>query len=200
MDNDDAGINIENFETTTDYVENHIIGSATEEKSNAPIETTEGSVFATFSNMKLDGNIYNSSGWEASKEADSLAGAGDYTNEVGGGASDATDLSIVLSNVELNGSISTTEAYHKMSVISHKDYDQIGEVTNKVVVPENAGIVVKLTNNSKWNVAETCYVTSLTVDETSSVECSKIYVNGKEEILEKNRTYSGVIKLAVNER
>jgi hypothetical protein len=33
MDNDDAGINIENFETTTSYEEKHVKGVATEEES-----------------------------------------------------------------------------------------------------------------------------------------------------------------------
>lgn len=196
MDNDDAGINVENFETTTDYVENHVKATATEESTKAASTAGEGSVYATFSNMTLNGDIYNASGWEKAKEADSLAGAGDYDNEVGGGASAAADLSLVLDNVVYTGIVSTTEAFHNQKVIGHVDYDQIGEVNNTVCIPENAGIVVKLMNNTTWNVCGTGYVTSLTVDETSSLGDAKVYVNGKETEVEAGKTYTGVVKIA----
>ncbi len=195
MDNDDAGINVQNFETTTDYVEKHVTATATEEQTRAAVKAGEGSVYATFSNMELNGNIYNASGWEMAKEADSLAGSGDYTNEVGGGASAAADLSLVLNNVTYTGCVSTTEAFHNQTVIGHVDYDQIGEVNNTVCIPENAGIIVKLINHAAWNVSGTGYVTSLTVDETSELKDAVVYVNGKETAIEAGVTYTGVIKL-----
>ena len=195
MDNDDAGINVETLETTTDYVENHVKGTATETSTRAASSLGEGSVYATFSNMTLNGNIYNASGWEAAREADSLAGDGNYENEVGGGASAAADLGLVLDNVIYTGLISTTEAFHNQSVIGHKDYDQIGVVNNTVCIPENAGIVVKLRNNTKWNVTGTGYVTSLTMDETSSIGDAKVFVNGEETEIEANKTYTGVIRI-----
>ncbi len=200
MDNDDAGINNENFETTTSYEEKHVKGVATEEESNASSIVKEGGVFATFSNMQLCGDMYNSSGWEESKEADSLAGAGDYTNEVGGGASEATDLSVVFDNVSYMGVISTTEAFHNQSVITHKDYDQIGEVNNKVCIPENAGVVVKVTNNSRWDVTGTGFVTGLIIDETSSMTAEKVFLNGKELEIEKGKFYRGVIRIEGKEK
>lgn len=195
MDNDDAGINVETMETTTEYVENHLKATASENKTNAACEAGEGSVYATFSNMELNGNIYNASGWEIERAADSLAGDGNYDNEVGGGASSAADLSLVLDNVQYNGVVSTTEAYHNQSVISHKDYDQLGVVNNTVCIPENAGIIVKLRNHTVWNVTGTGYVTSLTVDETSSMGDAKVFVNGEEIIVEAGKTYTGVIRI-----
>ena len=195
MDNDDAGINVETLETTTDYVEKHVKATATEESSNAAVTAGEGSVYATFSNMTLNGDIYNASGWEAAREADSLAGDGNYENEVGGGASAAADLSLVLDNVAYTGLVSTTEAYHNQSVISHADYDQIGVVNNTVCIPENAGIIVKLRNNTKWDVTGTGYVTSLTIDETSSIGDAKVFVNGAETSVEPGKTYTGVIRI-----
>ena len=195
MDNDDAGINVETLETTTDYVEKHVRGKATEQHTNAAVKAAMGAVFATFSNMRLEGNIYNASGWEAAKEADQLSGDGNYENEVGGGASAATDLSLVLDNVNYTGTVSTTEAYHSQSVIGHRDYDRIGVVSNSVCIPENAGIVVRLQNHSTWNVRGTGYITSLTVDETSSIGTARVFVNGVETAVEAGKTYTGVIRI-----
>ena len=195
MDNDDAGINVETLETTTDYVEQHVKATATETDSHAATTVGEGSVYATFSNMTLNGDIYNASGWELAKEADSLSGEGNYENEVGGGASAAADLSLVLDNVQYTGLVSTTEAYHNQEVIGHKDYDQIGVVKNTVCIPENAGIIVKLRNNTVWNVTGTGYVTSLTIDDSSSIGDAKVYVNGTETVVEAGKTYTGVIRI-----
>ena len=198
MDNDDAGINVANFETTTDYIERHINATATEISTRAGTLVREGGVFSTFSNTTLIGDIYNASGWEGFKETVSLAGAGEYANEVGGGSSASTDLSVVLDNVIYTGLISTTEAYHKKSVIGHADYDLIGEVTNTVCIPENAAVVVRLKNNTIWNVTGTGYVTSLTIDETSSIGNAKVYVNGKEIEVKTGTTYTGVVKIVGN--
>ncbi len=198
MDNDDAGIDVATMETTTDYVEKHVKATATEEATKAATVAGEGSVYATFSNMTLNGDIYNASGWEEAREADTLSGDGNYENEVGGGASAAADLSLVLDNVVYTGLVSTTEAYHNQDVIGHADYDQIGVVNNAVCIPENAGIIVKLRNNTVWNVTGTGYVTSLTVDETSSIGDAKVFVNGTEVAVEAGVTYTGVIRIEGN--
>ncbi len=198
MDNDDAGIDVETLETTTDYVENHVKATATETATKAATTVGEGSVYATFSNMTLNGDIYNASGWEAAREADTLSGDGNYENEVGGGASAAADLQLVLDNVTYTGMVSTTEAYHNQSVVTHKDYDQIGVVNNTVCIPENAGIIVKLRNNTVWNVTGTGYVTSLTIDETSSIGDATVYINGEETAIEAGKTYTGVIRIEGN--
>jgi len=195
MDNDDAGINTENLETTTDYVEAHVVGKAAETSTDAASVVKAGGVFATFSNTTLNGDIYNASGWEKAKEADALGGMGDYENEVGGGSSKATDLNLILDNVAYTGIVSTTEAYHQKQVITHVDYDLLGVVANTVCVPENAGIVVNLRNNTTWNVTGTGYVTSLTVDETSSVGEAKVYVDGALTEVKANETYIGVVKI-----
>ena len=101
----------------------------------------------------------------------------------------------MLDNVEYSGVVSTTEAFHNQAVIGHKDYDQIGVVNNTVCIPENAGIIVKLRNHTVWNVTGTGYVTSLTIDQTSSMGDAKAYVNGKETEIEAGKTYTGVIRI-----
>ena len=121
MDNDDAGIDVATMETTTPYVEKHVKASASEEKTHAAVEAGEGSVYATFSNMTLNGDIYNASGWEAAREADSLSGEGNYENEVGGGASAPADLSLVLDNVVSAGHIGEDEAVHHQSTSGRKE-------------------------------------------------------------------------------
>lgn len=200
MDNDDAGINTESefLETTADYIEAHVEGRATETSTNAASVVQVGGVFAVFSNTTLNGDVYNASGWEKAKEADILGGMGDYTNEVGGGSSKATDLNLILDNVTYTGNVSTAEAYHEKPVIGHIDYDLIGVVNNTVCVPENAGIVVNLKNNTTWNVTGTGYVTSLTIDETSTMGNAKVYVNGVETKVEAGKTYTGVVKIVGN--
>jgi len=200
MDNDDAGINTESefLETTADYIEAHVEGRATETSTNAASVVQVGGVFAVFSNTTLNGDVYNASGWEKAKEADILGGMGDYTNEVGGGSSKATDLNLILDNVIYTGNVSTAEAYHEKPVIGHIDYDLIGVVNNTVCVPENAGIVVNLKNNTTWNVTGTGYVTSLTIDETSTMGNAKVYVNGVETKVEAGKTYTGVVKIVGN--
>ncbi len=195
MDNDDAGINLENLETTTDYVENHAKAQATETSTNAGSHVEIGGVFSTFSNMTLNGDIYNASGWEESKAITELAGMGDYDNEVGGGASKVTDLSVVLDNVKYSGVISTSESFHHQPVISHIDYSQIGDVTNVVRTPENAAIVVELKNGTTWTVTGTGYITGLMVDETSSIGDAKVYVNGQETSIVPGEFYKGIIRI-----
>lgn len=195
MDNDDAGINPKTLETTTEYVENHGAATATEERTDAACQAGMGSVYATFSNMELCGDIYNASGWERAKEADSLASEGNYENEVGGGASAATDLSLTLDHVAYSGVISTTQARHSQPVIGHLDYKEIGVVSHTVCVPERAGIIVRLRNHAIWNVTGTGYVTSLTIDGTSSLVGAKVYVNGQETQIEAGRAYTGVIRI-----
>ncbi len=195
MDNDDAGVDTQTLETVKDYVEKHVAGSATETSTNAPSAARETAFLATFSNMRLQGNIYNASGWEAAREADVLAGMDAYDNEVGGGASAATDLKLVLDSVDYTGTISTTEAFHQKSVIGHLDYALIGDVRNEIRLPENAGIMVRLQNHSTWNVRGTGYVTSLTVDETSSIGSARVFVNGVETAVEAGKTYTGVIRI-----
>ena len=197
MDNDDAGIDVSNLETTTDYVENHVKAAATETSSNAPSTAGSGSVFATFANMTLNGDIFNASGWEAAKNANPLDLA-DYENDVSGGASSVTHLSVLLSNVVYTGLISTTEAKHDLPAITYREYEQIGEVNNTVCIPENAGLVVSLKNSTIWNVTGTGYMTSLTVDSTSSLGNAAVYVNGVKTSIEAGKTYTGVIKIVGN--
>lgn len=194
MDNDDAGIDVSNLETTTNYIENHIQPTATETSSNAPSNAGSGSVFATFANMTLNGDIFNASGWEAAKNANPLDLA-DYENDVSGGASSVTNLSVVLDNVVYTGLISTSEARHNLPVITYKEYDQIGEVSNTVCIPENAGLIVSLKNSTIWNLTGTGYLTSLTVDESSRLGNAEVWVNGVKTSIEAGKTYVGVIKI-----
>ena len=199
MDNDDAGVDTATLETVKDYVEQHISGSATEERSSAPVQPGAGAFLATFSNMSLRGNIYNASGWEAAREADILAGMDAYDNEVGGGASAAADLKLVLDNVEYAGTVSTTEAFHQKKVIGHLDYALIGDVRNEIRLPENAGISVVLRGCSVWKARGKGYITALTVEEGARLENAKVFVNGVETAIETGKTYSGVIRIEAAE-
>ena len=195
MDNDDAGVDTQTLETVKDYVEKHVPGTATEERTNAPAVPRDSAFLATFANMTLKGNIYNASGWEAPREADILAGMDAYDNEVGGGASAATDLKLVLHSVDYTGTVSTAEAFHQKQVIGHLDYPMIGDVRNEVRLPENAGISVALRAGTVWKVTGRGYITSLTVDGSSRLEGAKVFVNGVETAVESGRTYTGVVRV-----
>ncbi|MGC4112739.1 MAG: Ig-like domain-containing protein [Nocardioides sp.] len=99
-----------------------------------------------------------------------MSTTGDYYNAV---------YDTVPKNMELNldgstvtGAISSSEAVHDVGTISYDDgegYKNIGEVTNTATTPVNNGVIVDLTDGSTWDVTGTSYLTSLTLDDTSSI-------------------------------
>ncbi|MFT4210975.1 MAG: hypothetical protein QM626_03810 [Microbacterium sp.] len=91
----------------------------------------------------------------------------DVTGDFFNGATVSKNLVVNLSGSSVTGRISTTTAVHD-GTVNEANYERIGNVTNTVTAPINGGVIVNLTNGSTWNVTGDSYVTSLTVDDSST--------------------------------
>ncbi|MFT4083838.1 MAG: Ig-like domain-containing protein [Nocardioides sp.] len=99
---------------------------------------------------------------------------GDYYNA----AFDTVPKNLVLNldGSSITGVVSSSTSVHDVATISYDDgegYKNIGEVTNTVSSPVNNGVIVDLADGSTWTPTGTSYLTSLTVDDTSSIAAAK---------------------------
>ncbi|MFT4084933.1 MAG: Ig-like domain repeat protein [Nocardioides sp.] len=89
---------------------------------------------------------------------------GDFFN----GSTVSKNLVVNLSDSTVKGRISSATAVHE-GTVDEADYTRIGMVTNTVSAPVNGGVIADLTDGSTWRVTGTSYLTSLTVDDSSSI-------------------------------
>ncbi len=176
---------------------------------------------ATFSNIDLAGDFYNSTGW--TYVASSMPGggapgggapgggavlpAGDSPAAGGppGGSSTpgARNMVLTFDNTRIKGVISSTEAHHvKSTIYMTKDFEIFGVVNNTVHEAINNGVVVSLTNGSKWTVTGTSYLTKLTLSADASVSATESHsvsmmVDGKQTQIEPGKSYTGAIVVAL---
>ncbi|MFT4212463.1 MAG: Ig-like domain-containing protein [Microbacterium sp.] len=97
--------------------------------------------------------------------------AGDFYNAVY--TDTPKNLILNLDGSSVAGLITSSTSVHDVATISYDDgegYKNIGEVTNTATTPVNNGVIVSLADSSTWTVTGTSYVTSLTTDDTSSIE------------------------------
>ncbi|MGC4112742.1 MAG: Ig-like domain-containing protein [Nocardioides sp.] len=99
-----------------------------------------------------------------------MSTTGDYYNA----AYDTVPKNMVLNldGSTVTGLITSSTSVHNVGTISYDDgegYKNIGEVTNTATTPVNNGVIVDLTDGSTWKVTGTSYLTSLTLDGTSSI-------------------------------
>lgn len=154
MQNDDAG-----SPGATEYTINDL---SYEEMVNADVQKEVEATTGTFSNMTINGDIYNS-----------VSGV-------------KQDLDVTLDNVVINGTVSSAYQYHVdengdqvnnttiYSISSfandwNTDYLYMGRIVNVPAAAVNNGLNLTLKNGTVWTVDEPCYLTSLTIDETSSI-------------------------------
>ncbi|MFT4306045.1 MAG: hypothetical protein QM604_04045, partial [Microbacterium sp.] len=112
---------------------------------------------------------------------------GDFFN----GATVSKNLVVTLDGSTVNGRVSTTTATHE-GTVSEDTYTYIGDVTNTVSEPINGGAIVSLTDGSTWNVTGDSYLTSLTVDSTSTLN-GVVTVDGTVVTPVAGTTYTGTI-------
>lgn len=159
---------------------------------------------ATFSNIKLKGDFYNS-----------------MRGDIGGmfGPPSPRNMGLTFDNAWITGVISSSTATHVLPHIEYpigwdgsapfvnvghtEDYKMLGEVTNTPSQAINNGVIVSLTNGSKWMVDGTCYLTKLDIaaDATVTAPVGKsvsMTVNGLPTEIIPGNTYTGVIMLTVN--
>lgn len=154
MQNDDAG-----SPGATEYTINDPTYA---EIRAAEVQKEVDATTGTFSNMTINGDIYNT-----------VSGV-------------KQDLNVTLDNVVMNGAVSAAYQYHVdengesvndttiYSISSfdddwNTDYLYMGRIVNVPAPAVNNGLVLTLKNGTQWTVDGPSYLTSLTIDETSSI-------------------------------
>jgi hypothetical protein len=124
---------------------------------------------------------------------------GDFYNGIRG------DLNMVLtfSSSKVEGVISATLTEHAVTTIDSSNWWELGNVSNTPQAAINNGAIVSLASGSQWTVTGTSYLTSLTLDATSSVSAKgfgksvTMTVDGTTTAIEAGNTYTGAIVLSI---
>jgi len=143
--------------------------------------SSDGAATANFSNIDLKGDFYNSVGW--------------------GRLNDKLNMVLNLDKSSVTGVISASESHHPSSTITKANQTEFHEVTDEARPAVNNGVIVNLTNDSKWIVTGTSYITSLSIADgcvVAAPEGSKVEmtVNGAKREIRPGK-YSGKIALTV---
>lgn len=190
MDDDDCGPNMSEGGATTNVY--------TEPTGDVEVDTTHDvtvadstDAIATFSNIKLSGNFYNSTR------------GGIVAGPFGPPSSSSKNLGLTFDNASITGVITASTAVHDQSTITSADYKLLGKVTNTPAAAVNNGVIVSLINGAKWTITGTSYLTSLYIAEGTSVKAPKcstvaMTVDGTDTTIAAG-TYTGNIVLTVTE-
>jgi len=152
---------------------------------------------ARFSNIELKGDFYNSARGGLKKNA--------MTGTTG---SVSKNLGLTFNNARITGAISASDALHYYNgkyypEIGSKDAKAFGSVINTPGIAVNNGVIVTLTNGSRWTVTGRCYLTRLVIEKGSSVAAPsghKLIMtdDGNPVATITAGTYTGNIILAIN--
>jgi hypothetical protein len=154
MESDDAGMGGGRPGSDTMWAAKYVIPTDTTPKKDAndPTAVNGTTVKANFSNMKMSGDIYNSR------------------------FSAGQNISVSFDNATIKGVISSGIQKHTLAepgeTVTKETYYKIGHVTVTPAETVANGVIVTLTNGSVWKVTGTSYLSSLTVDDSSSVKLS----------------------------
>jgi hypothetical protein len=160
---------------------------------------------ATFSNIKLEGDFYNS-----------------MRGDIGGmfGPPTPRNLGLTFDNAQIVGTISASTATHLLPHIEYpigwdeileapfvnvdhtEDYKYLGEVTNTPGAAVNNGVIVVLDSGSQWTVTGTCYLTGLDLDADVTITAPagftvSMTVEGAPTEIVPGNSYSGAIVLTI---
>ncbi len=166
-------------------------------------------VFVKFSNMDVNGDCYNSSGYTGAITEKELEEAKAGIPVPGGpfGPGRACDnarmLSMELRNVHYSGAISVGYGEHldrdtmqHLSPVPQEKWYCISTLDSRPAPVYQAGVIVSL-ENSVWNVTKTCYLSSLTVDADSRIHGS-VFVDGQAVSPAAGETYTGTVVVEPN--
>jgi hypothetical protein len=175
-------------------------------------------VTANFSNITLQGSVYNSTrgkggnpvaaGLPTLTAGGAPGGAGGPPGAGGGApggaarppAAGGKNIVVNLDGATLSGVISSSTAKHAKDTITAADYKLLGELTNTVGPAVNNGVLLTL-KKSTWTVTGKSYLTALTLDADSKIVAASgskvsLTVNGAAQPI-KAGNYKGQIVLQV---
>ena len=193
MDNDDPGPVVVNGVLENAGVYTQPAGEPAKDPTFdvTVVHPDSDSVFS-FSDIELAGDFYNG-----------LAG-GPSSAPAGPGGGAATGLNLVLNFAAsgVTGIITSTLATHFVDTITSANWWELGRVGNVAQPAINNGVIVALTDRSRWTVTGTSYLTALSLDATSSVtgpgrKRVTMTVDGTTTAIEPGGSYAGAIVLTV---
>ena len=193
MDNDDPGPVVVNGVLENAGVYTQPAGEPAKDPTFdvTVVHPDSDSVFS-FSDIELAGDFYNG-----------LAG-GPSSAPAGPGGGAATGLNLVLNlaSSQVAGVITATLATHFVDTITAANWRELGRVSNVAQPAINNGVIVALTDRSRWTVTGTSYLTALSLDATSSVtgpgrKRVTMTVDGTTTAIEPGGSYAGAIVLTV---
>lgn len=165
---------------------------------------------AKFSNMTVNGDTYNSCGYTGPVTLEDIEAAAKAENPFPGPArmggsrfhsENARNLGITLENCIYNGAISTAEAYHfdeetgeVMTQVPREKWYCLMVVKSEVKPVYQAGIILNMQRGSVWNVPKTCFISSLTMDESSEIH-GRVFVDDVLVQPVPGVTYTGMIRV-----
>ncbi len=159
-------------------------GSGTENSGAAPVVTIKNSV--------MTGDILNTAAMTGDEYTATSGPAGE-------GVRSPRSLDVTLDGSDITGAISlgedTWEVTHFASGDTASQEIAYADVTNLGMFREEGyGLSLALTNGSVWTVTEDSYLTSLSIDVSSSVRAGSMTVNGVETMVAPGE-YEGEIVL-----
>jgi len=188
MDDDDPGPQPPNMWNTGVYTQP--TGAVAADPDHDVYTTGSGDALVNFSNISLSGNFYNGTR------------GGVVQGAFGPPSSISKNLVLTFDNSKIIGIITASDAVHNVSPIDSTNYLQLGEVHNVLGPVVNNGVIVSLTNGSKWKIMGTSYLSSLSIDDTSAIttRAGKTVTMTVDDIPTPIApgTYTGLITLTVN--
>lgn len=212
MDNDEPGMQRVNFKPSNDEedvpVEGRDLTSANPDED----------IFASFSNMELSGDMFNSTtnlflqtrgdpgqcpgmpvpDFDLMPKPDPNA---PKTRGTDLDLQGAHNLDITLTNVRYSGAVSSAKARYKegLAVISPENCEELSNVSLTAAKPVNNGVIVHLAGNTVWTVTGLSYITRLDIAEGACLAAPegmklRMTVNG-EDVAPAAGSYAGLICL-----
>jgi hypothetical protein len=138
-------------------------GPVAKDNSHDIYTAKDTDALAKFSNIELKGDFYNS------------ARGGQKVSSIGkGNVNCSRNLGLTFDNAEITGVITASNALHYYNgkyypKIGVKDMAVFNRVKDTPGPAVNNGVIVSLTNSSKWTVTGSSYLTKLVVEKGSSV-------------------------------
>jgi len=193
MDNDDPGPVVVNGVLENAGVYTQPTGEPTKDTSFdvTEVHADSDSIF-TFTGIRLDGNFYNGL----------YGGPASSGGGPGGGAASGLNLVLNFASSQVAGVITATLATHLVDTITSANWWELGHVSNVAQPVINNGVIVALTDHSKWTVTGASYLSALSLDASSSVSGPgrkqvAMTVNGTVTEIEPGGSYTGAIVLTV---